>query len=46
MLKQITMAVVIEVKGSCDTVVSPHVLAPLQTVQTYMLTVVLDTPLD
>lgn len=45
MLKQTTMAVGIEVKGSCDTVVSPHVLA-LQTVQTYMLTVVLDTPLD
>ena len=45
MLKQITTAVVIEVKGSRYTVVSPHVLA-LQTVQTNMLTVVLDTLLD
>ena len=45
MLKQITTAVVIEVKGSRDTVVSPHVLV-LQTVQTSMLTVVLDTLLD
>ena len=45
MLKQITVAVGIEVKGLRDTVVSPHILA-LQTVHTSMLTVVLDTLLD